>query len=701
MKYRQILRSIRAAKSQPLSKRMVLNLYNNISMRKVLLSTLVLIWLLFVVVLYYAGHKPAGVEQLAAIGVAAWRILAVGGMTLLAGGLGASLVPAKEQHPLTRLALQAGLGFGLLALGTLVIGSTLGLPAWLPWAALVVLAALLHRPIWAWLKGWGGLVGLWRESGTFGRILAGLLALIFLATLGVALAPPVQFDSLTYHLVLPNAYLQDGRVGYLPWIAMSGMPQSAELLYAWAIALAGNPAATVLGWVFGLLAVLGLLGCLRRAWDAQAAWVGGAALLAGFTPAWLLATGYVDWLVFLEALGALVMLAAWRETGERRSLLLAGVFAGLAVGSKYTSAFLALAAVAALGWHAWKRRAQFIPTVFTFGLAALIVALPWFLKNALTTGNPFYPFFFTGGAMNAVRLQVYQHLGAWGDWTDLILLPLRATYMGFDAGDGYMFAPGMLLLGLGALAWLDRDPPAGTPHESQMMGTTCATPALRETAVVLGAAGLVLWAAGNQYSGNLIQTRYYFSIFPAFAVLAAAGEHGLRRLQLGPVRMARLGAALIVLALSFNMIETGLAGWRSGAPQAALGLKSQEAYLADTLGWFQPAMKTVRELPAGRRTQLIYEPRSLYCQPGCLPDELLDRWKRMWLEQGDDPTALRAAWKAQGVTHLLVYKEGMRFLLEAQDPHHPASDLAALERFLSSLPAPVDFGGVYGLYSLE
>ena len=289
----------------------------NYTMRKILLPILAFLWLLFVLVLYYAGHKPAEPDQFLALLLAVWRLAAVFGMACLAGGLGALILPAERLHPLTRLALQAGLGFGLLGLGVLVIGSILGLPSWLPWAALGFLGVLLHRSIWAWLRGWHGLALLWRDSGVFERILALLLGSIFLATLAVALAPPLHFDSLVYHMVMPDAYLRAGRVSYLPWIVMSGMPQTAELLYTWVIALAGNPAAAVLGWMFGLLSILGLTGALRQVFDVRAAWVGAAALLAGFTPAWLLAGGYVDWLVFLLSLGALVMLAAWRAGGYR------------------------------------------------------------------------------------------------------------------------------------------------------------------------------------------------------------------------------------------------------------------------------------------------------------------------------------------------------------------------------------------------
>lgn len=233
-----------------------------------------------------------------------------------------------------------------------------------------------------------------------------------------------------------------------------------------------------------------------------------------------------------------------------------------------------------------------------YGLAALAVGGAWFIKNLITTGNPFYPFFLTGGAMDAVRLQVYQHLPAWGGWLDL--LPMRATYLGLEGADGYSFAPGMLLLGLGGLAWLlvlrrPAEPPAAA-EEAESWGA-----ALFATAGLLALAGVVLWTLGNQYSGYIIQTRFYISIFPAFAVLAAAGDVGLRRTRLSTVRLGRIGAAIILMALSLNCLEVGLAGLRHGAPQTALGLKTADAYLADALGWYQPAMQAVSALPEGQR----------------------------------------------------------------------------------------------------
>ncbi|TLN26698.1 hypothetical protein FDZ74_01685 [bacterium] len=96
---------------------------------------------------------------------------------------------------------------------------------------------------------------------------------------------------------------------------------------------------------------------------------------------------------------------------------------------------------------------------------------------------------------------------------------------------------------------------------------------------------------------------------------------------------------------------------------------------------------------------MLYEARSLYCAPVCSPDEILDRWKRDLNTYGDSG-AILASWKREGYTHLMVYTAGVDFMRTADDPHHPLSDLTALDAFLARLPAPQSFGGVYALYTL-
>lgn len=652
-----------------------------------LLALIGLLWPAAVIVLYYLSHKPLTPQMALDLSLIVWRLAAAVILIAIAGGIGLRLAPLPGLHPLARLSLQTGLGLGVLALGVLLVGATLGLPRWLLFAALVFLAVLMHRSCLNWAKQFRALGDLWLESRRFGRLTAVLLAAGLLAGLAMALAPPLKYDALAYHLTLPEAYLRLGRIEYLPWIATWGHPQTAEMLYTWMIALAGRSAAAALSWCFAPLTVLGLLGYLRQRIGLSPAWVGAAALLSGYTlmvsPAW----AYSDWLGLYFGFGCLVALDLWRQDGARGNLWLAGAFAGLAFSTKYTAGALALAGLVALGRHAWKRRSSFLSAAVHFCLAAAVFALPWLLKNLIATGNPLYPFFFPAGAMTPARIANFQGTPPFGDWQDFFLLPVRATVIGLEGTEGYGVSLGPLLLGLGGLAWI------GTRRN------TAARQTALQNAALVGLSGLLIWAAGNQLSGYLIQTRLFFSLFPAFAVLSAFGFDSIQGLSLPRIRLERILAALVVLVLGLNTIEVIVNSLKQDAPRAAIGLVSEADYLKHNLGWYQPAMEAVNGLPQGSLVQLIYDPRSLYCQSVCLPDENIDRWLSAYAETSDFGQIL-AKWQQQGITHLLVYRSGVEFLLEANDPHHPRETLLALDAFLEELPAPQNFGGVYELYRL-
>ena len=159
-----------------------------------------------------------------------------------------------------------------------------------------------------------------------------------------------------------NGETETGRVVYLPWIIMTGLPQAAEMLHTLAMAWGGSTGAAVFGWMIGPLAAVGLLGYLRSRYSLRTAWVGLAALLAGYTMTASLAWGYVDWLGLLFGLGCFLFLDSWRQSNRGSDAAWAGIFAGLAFGAKYTAGNLAAAGGLTLLWHIWRCRLPCVPS---------------------------------------------------------------------------------------------------------------------------------------------------------------------------------------------------------------------------------------------------------------------------------------------------------------------------------------------------
>jgi hypothetical protein len=149
--------------------------------------------------------------------------------------------------------------------------------------AMAGLLIWLRRDVVAWISQWRSFKQAWHQAGRLGKFLAACITLTLFFTLLSSLSPPFHFDALTYHLVLPRLYLEAGRFYYVPQNMYWGMPQTAEMLYTWAMALAGDPAAAALGWAIGVLTLAAMLGFGLQKLDVDAAWVAAACLVSGYT----------------------------------------------------------------------------------------------------------------------------------------------------------------------------------------------------------------------------------------------------------------------------------------------------------------------------------------------------------------------------------------------------------------------------------
>ncbi|MEZ0395356.1 MAG: glycosyltransferase family 39 protein [Anaerolineales bacterium] len=637
-----------------------------------LLSTF---WLALALAGYAWSHKPFSAAEFAALALTVWRAVVAAAILSLAGGLGFALLRGQTQQPLSQAMLQAALGLGLMSILTLAIGAVIGFSLALFGALLLAGLFLLRRQALAWWRAWKMLALGWKESGLFEKGVALAAILILVSTWIVAAAPPVQFDALTYHLAIPRAYLQAGRLIYLPENMFWGMPEQTEMLYTLAMLLGGEPAAALLGWTLGLLALTAVFAYSLERLGRRAAWAAVASLLAGETFALSLSWGYVDWAVMFFGMSTLIALTRWLTNQNRLDLLLAGVLAGMTLATKYTAGILLICGlIVILTETRTLGGRKSLQAVLLFGVSAALSSLPWFMKNYLATGNPFYPLLFPAADMNAIRLAFYQKSLAPRPWSEIFLLPGLATILGIEGKSGYSASIGPLLLGLSPLAalnWQTR-PPAGRET-------------LRLSALVT-LSGFLIWIIASRFASLLIQTRLYFAFFPAWAVLAGAGFDAIGQVKTHAIRFGRIASFVVALALGFSTYTTCQDAYHRHAWEALLGLQSRPQYLADNLGGYAEAMQALQDLPPGSRVLMAWETRSLYCLPICDPDEVIDRWYTdMRLYQ--TPERILAAWQEQGYTHLLVFQSGADFVRRHHEGELTENDWETLEALLASLPA--------------
>ncbi len=133
---------------------------------------------------------------------------------------------------------------GIVALATLLLGLVGLFRPLILWALLIIAALLLRRSLRSWLRE---LVAVGRSALRIESVGAGLIvgycAIMLLLALVIALAPPAHWDSLTYHLVAPQRYLNAGAITAQPDNFYLGLSQNVEMLFGLVIGAFGRDTA--------------------------------------------------------------------------------------------------------------------------------------------------------------------------------------------------------------------------------------------------------------------------------------------------------------------------------------------------------------------------------------------------------------------------------------------------------------------------
>jgi hypothetical protein len=506
-------------------------------------------------------------------------------------------------HGLEEALFALGLGFGLLAYATLALGELGALRRPVVWAVVAGAAWFGRR------EGASGLarafrgVRRWVGAVSVGEWVAvavgvGLLAVECL----LAMAPAVGGDQTKYQLVYPRLFAEAGALVPTPWSFWGYMQYLVNMLFAAAFVLRGDVLARFVNAAYGVMATLAVFSLGRRCFGRA---VGTWAALLFFTmpfTATLMIRAWVEFALTFYVLLAVIAVLAWRESAVRSWLALGAVMGGLAAGTKVMGV-LAPALLGGVVFGSALARGGVrgaLRTVVGFGLVAMVVAAPCYLRNAVATGNPIFPFGYGvfGGrnwsAEAARGLDDYyaayrethaqkRGAGAYGSWVDALRFPWDATMtpyafenvgrFAYDVGPFVLaFLPGILVL--------RRDPRARI-----LVGLGLAYAAI----VVFG-----MWA----------HPRYVHPTLPLFLLVAVQALWTLG--QAG--RVARHAAVALLALTAAVQSVTALRVMAPLVPdglRVAVGRMSEDAFLRRYERRYPLWDLVNRELPAGGNVLIL------------------------------------------------------------------------------------------------
>ncbi len=400
------------------------------------------------------------------------------------------------------------------------------------------------------------------------------------------------YDTLSYHLHVPASWLAAGRLHIVP--AVFGDPSSAyapsnlELWFAFLMApLRSDYLAGVGQLPFAALGALAVAAAAREAGARREAALGGALAFLLVPEVWQQArTAMTDLGMAALLLAAVPFILRLRRAASRADLLAAVAALGLAIGTKYAAAPLALPFLVAAVIVAHRQRPRpGLPTL-TAGLLVLIATGGfWYLRNLIITGNPWYPVATLGfpGLYGRAAMRAWDYhlpvtdLGALGEM-------LSAAGFGFTAAAlaGLVRVRPALELALAtavvAIFWFaipyqeSRFLLAAFGLAALAIGRAAARP---PAALGWGALGLAILG-----EALALPSPDRLALLP-IGLLGAAAMHGWRRvpLRIRPAlgwALAAAGAVLLVAGLG-----RGLAAHRRGADPVRLG-----GELDDAWAWF-------------------------------------------------------------------------------------------------------------------
>ena len=271
-----------------------------------------------------------------------------------------------------------------------------------------------------------------------------------------ALAPETQYDALWYHLTYPQRYLQAGYLVDVPADFVSLYPMTTELWYGYGLALGNATTAILLHLGYLPLAAVLTYEFARRYTPGATPWLAVALLVTMPTVIWLGSTANTDLAIMLFVALALYALLRYVDTNRRQWLLLAALNLGFALSTKHLALFaLALFCPGLIlvlrsrsaGW-----RHAFLAAL-TLGVLSLLVALPWYLRSYLATGNPVFETMYTifgapparwNALTQAGQQDFFHQFGRPRRLANLLTLPWHMTI--HAAGYGGTLGPLFLIL---------------------------------------------------------------------------------------------------------------------------------------------------------------------------------------------------------------------------------------------------------------
>jgi 4-amino-4-deoxy-L-arabinose transferase-like glycosyltransferase len=547
---------------------------------------------------------------------------------------------------LENVILSVAVGFGIFSFLILSLSLLGFLYKELVLFILILFSIIFHKDIILFLKEAlveiKNLPLLFRNASNTGFIFAliSIILISFLINFIGTIAPEIQYDALSYHLILPRIYIENHRIVEVPYIHQAYFA-STGMLYVLGLILSGQITAKLFSLCFGILITVAIASFGKRFFSLEVGIIAAVLFYVSPLVAWLSTTTYIDLAVVFFSFTALYALTLWWKTNRKGLLLLCGLISGLALSVKLNSALLLTPmglSVIAINCHlSGKNVFKNLSNLAIFGLSILIVAAPWYLIIYFQKGDSVFSLY------NAIFKSIFSQGDPGTNFKDFGIgyglknffwLPWNLTYR----SSAYMEGVPDGFIGLTLLIML--------PF---IFFTSLKSSGIVTVLVLICLGFIGIWFRIGQY------LRYMLPILPLLSILAAyslsyffnKNHHRFIKHIYSIVLMSCLICTISISLISFWNIPERI------PYKVALGIESQENYLSRVIRNYRAASYLNKNYDYNKiRVLLIGTHHCFYLKA---PAENLPSSPRMTnLLKINTNTELSTYLKEKGITHILI-----------------------------------------------
>jgi hypothetical protein len=409
----------------------------------------------------------------------------------------------------------------------------------------------------------------------------------FLAVLNFvgAIGPDIGFDSVWYHLPVPQIYIQNHRLVEIPYMFPSYFPKGVEMVFCLGLLLGGQVTAKLFSFGFGLIIAAAIFAFGQHIVSPKASLLAATLFYTAPLVGFLATTAYVDlgWTLF-TFLGVCAV-SRWWLTQERAWITVAGLMCGFALASKTLGLLIIVPLAFAMFlvglWVHKKGLKNPVKVIIRFLVLTGLVGAPWYVLTNLWTGNPVFPFLnaiFKSpkwplvNEMQTFRVDETGMISLWGTGRDLVSLARLPWDMTFSSNLFGEIPAGAIGIGLLIALGLPLVVARNVPGEIVLLAFLALFCTLE-------------WVLSIEYLRHYVPYLVVISILAAYVVERACGGRSppleatgrsLTVLAFDGVLLAGFAATLLSLFAGFWFYEE----WPY---KVALGLESRGEYLSRAL----------------------------------------------------------------------------------------------------------------------